>query len=359
MKSRHIIFAALFIMIFGCVFCKESVKAKTYNLQAGKTNHIEVTYSEDESDDDDFHYIRIPFSYCYFTIQITNIHVQIDGKYHDEYVKYVKVDDIFDTDNEYYASNGTITFRKNGNLPSEDREFILELDTIELYYAVNDADYYSISCDITVSANSTPAMSETNITCYLDNHGGKTVKLKNASNSVTWSITNKKIASISKDDNQVTVYPKKIGTCYVKAKSGGKTYKCKVKVKGRKYLYAGGTLESYSTRSNIFVMKFKNCSNKTVKIKASDAIAVDSDYISYDRNLKLGKTISVKPGSVKRLKFKVIGRYTWYNVNDFCINYTVIYKGKKYRMASDTETTWIRRKGKWKELLTYDMIGDY
>ena len=106
-------------------------------------------------------------------------------------------------------------------------------------------------------------------------------------------------------------------------------------------------------------MKFKNCSDKTVKIKSSSAVAVDSDYTSFDRNLKLAKTMSVKPGESKLLKFKVIGKYTWYNVNDFCVNYSVIYKGKKYRMASDTETTWVRRKGNWKKLLTFDSIGEY
>ena len=256
-----------------------------------------------------------------------------------------------DAEKSYYVKNGSIIFKMNGNLSSEEREFSFALEDVYILDELMLLDSSSISCDIMISPNSVPKLSKKSVTCYLNEL--KTITLKDARSDVKWSITNKKVAKIHKEKNKVEISPKKIGTCYVKAKSGGITYKCKVKVKGRKYLYAGGWLVSYNTRKNTFEMEFQNYSNKTVKIKSSGAIAVDSDYTSYDRNLKLAKTISVKPGKVKYLKFKVIGNPTWYDVNDFCINYTAIYKGKKYRMASDTETTWVRRKGKWKKLLTF------
>lgn len=349
----RLIILIIFFVFLGGVFGKESVFAKTYKLQQGENRHIVINCSDDE-----FNAIYVPYSHCYFTITITNISVEMNGSYYDEYVKYVKVDDVFDTGNDYYANNGVITFTKNGNAFSDDREFVLDLDDdADLPY--NPLDEYIIHCDITVRPSSVPKLSKKSVNLYLDQHEGTTVTLKNASHSVNWSVSNKNVISISKEENQVYVSPQKIGTCYLTAKSGGKTFKCKVSVKGRKYLYAGGTLESYSTRSNIFTMKFKNCSDSTIKIKSSGAVAVDSDYTSYDRNLKLAKTVTVKPGEVKRLKFKVIGNYTWYDVNDFCINYTVTYKRKEYRMASSTETTWIKHGKKWKELLTYDTIDYY
>ncbi|MCI9420726.1 MAG: hypothetical protein HFG32_12095 [Eubacterium sp.] len=90
-------------------------------------------------------------------------------------------------------------------------------------------------------------------------------------------------------------------------------------------------------------MKFRNCSNKVIRMQSSDEIAVDSDYTAYDRKVKLARTVSIKPGKVKILAFKVVGNITWNNVDDFCINYTISFNGKEYRMASDHETTWIRK----------------
>ncbi len=49
-------------------------------------------------------------------------------------------------------------------------------------------------------------------------------------------------------------------------------------------------------------MKFRNCLNKVIRMRSSDAIAVDSDYTAYDRKVKLGRTVSIKPGKVKTLE---------------------------------------------------------
>ena len=66
-----------------------------------------------------------------------------------------------------------------------------------------------------------------------------TIKVKNANKKVKWSTTNKKIATIKKTKGKyrqtVTIKAgKKKGTCYIKAKIGNKTLKCKIKVKKTK-----------------------------------------------------------------------------------------------------------------------------
>lgn len=59
---------------------------------------------------------------------------------------------------------------------------------------------------------------------------GKTyqLKLKNTSKKVTWKSTDKKVAAVGKNGK---VTAKKKGNAVIKAVSGGKTYRCKVKVK--------------------------------------------------------------------------------------------------------------------------------
>lgn len=59
---------------------------------------------------------------------------------------------------------------------------------------------------------------------------GKTyqLKLKNTSKKVTWKSTDKKVAAVGKNGK---VAAKKKGNAVIKAVSGGKTYRCKVKVK--------------------------------------------------------------------------------------------------------------------------------
>lgn len=345
------VFLSVFLMtVFGVVYNENYAFAKSIHLEKGKTSHFE--------DIDETDAIYIPSGNCYYTVRIQNIKLKKeDGSITTDYNQYIQAWYVED-DSEYFCENGEISFKKTGKTDAEYRRFYLQVDIVECPVFLYN---YSISCDITIIGPDVSSMilTKTNLVCYLDNIDGKEISIKNSSGAVKWSLTNTKIAKIYRDGNSVTICPKKPGTCYLEARCNGRTLKCKVKIKGRNRLYAGGTLETYNTRSNIFTMKFKNCSNKKLTISPKGAIAVDADYTSYDRNLKIGKSICIKPGQEKRIKFKVVGRYTWYNVNDFCINYSVKYKGKNYRLASDSETTWIRRKGKWKTLLTYDEIGYY
>ena len=335
-------------MIFAVTFMFLPIKkaqAKEIVLASGRSYHYENLTQND--------YIHLPNARFEYVVKISNIMLRRpDGSTTTKYNESISV---FCSEGVDYAYQGDEIRFSMKNVKDEGFDFYV--DGFDGSESLVDC---SIICDISISGPDLTKMklTKTSISCYLSDVYGKGIKLKNAMGQIKWWISNKKIVSIYKDDDYVTIYPKKIGKCYLNVKCGGKTLKCKITVKGKKNLYAGGILDSYSTRNNVFVMRFKNCSKKNVTIIANDGVAVDSDYKSFDRNVRLKKSISIKPGQVRKLKFYVIGGYTWYNVDDFCINYTVKYSRRKYRMASDTETTWIRKKGKWKYLLTYDMIGN-
>ena len=57
------------------------------------------------------------------------------------------------------------------------------------------------------------------------------IKVKNASKSAKWSVSNKNAAILKKSAKSVKIKAKKKGTTYVKCKVGSKTYKCKVTIK--------------------------------------------------------------------------------------------------------------------------------
>lgn len=93
---------------------------------------------------------RIPFGYCDFRIEITDIQVWVGGEVHNEYVQYVYADDVYDTGKEYYASNGVISFKKDGREWDYERAFLLEMDDIELYPEVDITEEYIIKCNIRI-----------------------------------------------------------------------------------------------------------------------------------------------------------------------------------------------------------------
>lgn len=70
-----------------------------------------------------------------------------------------------------------------------------------------------------------------------------TVKLLNNTKKVKWSVSNKNIKIISKNNKQAKIKGIKKGTSYLKAKVGSKTYKCKVAVKEKK-IKGNGTREN-------------------------------------------------------------------------------------------------------------------
>lgn len=87
------------------------------------------------------------------------------------------------------------------------------------------------TCTVKVSAPA-PKLSVKSKTLYKGR--SFTLELKNASSSVKWSTSNKKIAAIKKiSKNKYKVTAKKAGTAKITAKTGGKTYTCKITVKNK------------------------------------------------------------------------------------------------------------------------------
>lgn len=121
----------------------------------------------------------------------------------------------------------------------------------------------------------------------------------------------------------------------------------------KKNLYVLGELYRYNTRSNIFTMYLTNRSKKQIKIYSSEAVALDDDYVSFDRNVKMTKNkklITIKPGKSKTIYWKVLGGTTWHDVDDFEIHFKCNYKGKVSWLSVQGEDVYIWRKGKWKRM---------
>lgn len=121
----------------------------------------------------------------------------------------------------------------------------------------------------------------------------------------------------------------------------------------RKNLYVIGELYSYNTRSNVFTMLLTNRSKKQITIYSKGAVALDDDYVSFDRNVKLSKNkskIVIKPGEGEKIHWKVIGSTTWYKVGDFEIHFKCQYKGKASWLCVQGDSVYIWRQKKWKEM---------
>lgn len=121
----------------------------------------------------------------------------------------------------------------------------------------------------------------------------------------------------------------------------------------KKNLYVWGYMKSYNTRSNVFKMSLTNRSKKQIKIYSKGAVALDDDYVSFDRKVKMTKkrkSITIKPGKSKTINWKVIGPTTWYDVNDFAIQFKCKYKGKKSWLSVQDDSVYVWKKKKWKKM---------
>ena len=82
-------------------------------------------------------------------------------------------------------------------------------------------------------------------------------------------------------------------------------------------------------------------------------MALDDDYVSFDRNVKLAgnkKRIIIKPNQSKDIKWKVIGSTTWYRSDDFEIHFKCKYKGKSHWLSIQEEEVYVLKKKKWKRM---------
>lgn len=201
------------------------------------------------------------------------------------------------------------------------------------------------SCAVTVN-NPAPYLKKKSY--YLPKDSTFTNQLLYSTDDVTWYSTNKKVATVSSTGKVKGVG---FGTCYIKAKSGGKTYSCKVNVYRLKPDYIA-YIENYDTRNNRFQVRFENNGKRNLYVYSKNAEALDCDYTYYDRSLRLSRGTSyvvIKPGKSKLVNFYVNGSITWFDEDDFTIVYYMKYHGKKYLANADSDysESYYKRSNGW------------
>lgn len=182
---------------------------------------------------------------------------------------------------------------------------------------------------------------------------GNWVKIGKIENGLPYvksvSYSNKKYVSDYRVEANGNVYAwgKKAGksTITIKLKNG-KKYKTKVVVKPGDPNFQA-ELYDYKTRDNYFVVKVKNNSSNSVTILRSGGKVEDVDYKSFDRKLKSSKSITVKPGKTKYIRFYVSGRTTWYKYSDFTLFAKFKYEGVTYTWHVWDEDSVYKRGKHW------------
>lgn len=172
-----------------------------------------------------------------------------------------------------------------------------------------------VNCSIIAeAAETTPKLvSEKSGTFYI---GEKcTITLENSGTSkIKWSTTNKKVASIKTNGNQVTVTAKKKGTAYVCAKVNKKTYKYKVVVKNaalsasKKSINTGASFSlscKYVSPSSKWTVSNKNILSITKLNTNKYTVTAKKAGTAYVKVNSGGKTVKCKV-TVKNVKVKKV-----------------------------------------------------
>ena len=225
----------------------------------------------------------------------------------------------------------TVTTKELTKL-TNNRDYYVRIRT---YKDLNGTRYYSSWSDQKMVHIDKVQLETNSLSLYRDET--KTLKLKYLPQNakVTWTSSNKKVATVS-SSGKITA--KKLGTTTITAKYNGITYKAKVTVTYMKPDMAA-LIYDYDTRNNCFIIKVKNNSPKTVTILSGTTKVLDCDYKVWDRKIYLSKSYAIKPGEIKTIKFKVKGRTTWPNRDDFTLYYYFKVDGKKYYAKADSWTT--------------------
>ena len=210
------------------------------------------------------------------------------------------------------------------------------------YINVVNSTGFSKRINITVTNPSTPKLRYTSYKMCK----GETLQneLRFTSSKVSWSSSNKKVATVSKNGK---ITAKKVGKAIITAKVGNKKYKCKINIVRQEpdfFAY----LADYNTRSNYFEVNFLNQSNKSVTIYSSGAKVMHVAYKAYDRNLRMKKrSVVVKPHKSITIRFYVKGRVTWYDYERYTLQYKFKFDGVSYIGHTWDEDSVYKRGKKW------------
>lgn len=155
-------------------------------------------------------------------------------------------------------------------------------------------------------------------------------------------VSSKKIATIKRKGNTITITGKKTGKTNITIKlKSGKKATCKIKVTKDKFTYTISKL-SYSTRNNTYSIKLKNTAKHKVTIYATGAKCMDWDYKRFDRKVKSingKKKIDIKPGKTITLKFKLSSKATWPGYERKTIKFKTKFNGE-YKWIKISEKNW-------------------
>ncbi len=334
------------IIWFMNVFIMMILMTFIFSHQISYASTTDVAYGVEASISGDYGiaFASLPFSEKKVKVQIDIYEVHIYDKDNHEVNTSLSVqfddDESWDTSVHHVSNGGKLCYTSYGDENSDSLRFETDSSyhfTLKLKITKLTNARLTISCpkSITIKENGSKTI---NPSIY---YGDELIFNEDASIKLTSS--NKKIATVSNIDWDMDGKfdiegNEKPGKCKIKVvvKYMGVQCQTTIKVKTTSALKPGltafGELESYSTRDNIFTMYIKNNSQKSIVIYSKDAVALDYDYKSFDRNIRLTggrSSIVIKPRETKTIKWKVIGSTTWYDVEDFVIYAKCGYKGKK------------------------------
>ncbi|MDY2847234.1 MAG: Ig-like domain-containing protein [Oscillospiraceae bacterium] len=135
------------------------------------------------------------------------------------------------------------------------------------------------------------------------------------SGKVTWSTSDKTVATVSSSGK---VYAKKAGSCYITAKAGGSSVRCKVKVVNGKLTLSQSSVTVDEGSSELISVTAKG--SHSLKLVQGDKTIAKGSWVSPWKGDKIGlNIIGVSEGStrikVQMSKYTEIYKYVTVNVN--------------------------------------------
>ena len=74
---------------------------------------------------------------------------------------------------------------------------------------------------------------------------------------------------------------------------------------------------------------------------------VNYDYKEYDRKIKSGANVVIKPGETKYVRFYINGDYTWTDYEDFDLHAKIIFEDVSYIWHVWRNDSSFKMNGKW------------